>query len=64
MMVLLQAIIEALNVHKNTLLLIAQASMPPEQFAAFRKLLLRELGKDGLERELVRIIEQDKERKR
>ena len=63
MMMLVQAIIAALNVHKNTLLLVAQASLPAQQFEAFRRLLLRELGKDGLERELVRLIaEHDKER--
>ncbi len=64
-MMLLPAIIAALNGRKNALLLFAQASLPPQQFEAFRKLLLRELGKDGLERELVRIIaEHDQERKR
>ena len=60
---LLPAIVEALNVRKNTLLLVAQSSLPPQQFEAYRRLLLRELGKDGLERELLRIIaEQDRER--
>lgn len=64
-MMLLPAIIAALNVRKNMLLLFAQASLSPQQFRAFRKLLLRELGRDGLERELVRIIgEHDEERKR
>jgi len=63
MMMLVQAIVEAVNGHKNTLLLLAQASLPAQQFEAFRRLLLRELGRDGLERELVRIIaEHDKER--
>ena len=61
----LQAFVDALNIRKNTLLLIAQSSMPRDRFEAFRKLLLRELGKDGLEREFARIIEeQDKDRNR
>lgn len=63
-MILLQTIVDALNSRKNRVLLVAEASMPERQFKAFRKLFLCEFGRDGLERELVRIIEQDKERNR
>jgi len=64
-MMLLQGIIRALDARKNRMLLIAEAALPETQYRAFRKLFLGEMGRDGLERELERLIaEQDKERNR
>ena len=64
-MMLLQAIVQALNARKNRMLLIAEAALPGPQYQAFRKIFLSELGKDGLERELEQIVaEQGKERNR
>lgn len=57
---MLAAILEALNARKNNLLLLAEASLHPGQFNAFRKLLLNELGQKGLEGELVRILAERK----
>ncbi|MGB7540765.1 MAG: hypothetical protein WBM28_01965 [Burkholderiales bacterium] len=55
-MMILQAILDSLNARKNRLLLVAQAALPESQFQAFRKLFLGELGKDGLEAELAKIV--------
>ncbi len=49
----------ALNARKNRVLLFAQAALPQERYQAFRKLFLGEFGRDGLERELERIIAGD-----
>ena len=58
---MLQTILELLNGHKRELLLTAEAVLPPQQFAAFRKILLNRLGRQGFEGELERIItENDK----
>ena len=37
------------------ILLVAEAALPPSQFQAFRKLVLNEFGRNGLERELERL---------
>ena len=60
-MVKLQDIVELLNPRKNRLLLYAEAALPERQFAAFRKLLLDELGNGGLIKDLERLYgtEQD-----
>ncbi len=64
-MVMLQAIVDALNARKNKVLLLAQAALPDTQFQAFRKLFLGEFGRDGLERELEHLFAgKDKERSR
>ncbi len=55
-MVTLGAIVALLNPRKNRLLRIAQAAMPEPQFRAFRTLLLDEFGRDGLERDLERML--------
>jgi hypothetical protein len=55
-MMLIQAILDALNARKNRLLLVAEAALPESQFRAFRKMFLCELGKDGLERDLAAIL--------
>jgi hypothetical protein len=60
-MVMLDAIVQALNARKNRVLLFAQAALPQERFQAFRKLFLGEFGRDGLERELVRIITESRD---
>jgi hypothetical protein len=52
----LHAILHALNGRKARLLDLAQAALPEGQFAAFRKLVLNELGKQGFEQELERIM--------
>jgi hypothetical protein len=57
--------VEALNARKNQLLLICEAALPESQYRAFRKLFLGELGRDGLERDLARILaEHEKHRDR
>ena len=58
---MLEAVIEALNARKNKVLLFAQAALPPERFQAFRKLFLGEFGRNGLERELARIIASERD---
>ncbi len=64
-MTILHAIIAALNARKNRSLRLAEASLPPSQFQAFRKLFLGEFGREGMERDLVRIIaEHEKDRNR
>jgi hypothetical protein len=55
-MIDLDAIRHALNSRKAKLLDLAQAAFPPAQFAAFRKLVLNELGRQGFEQDLERII--------
>jgi hypothetical protein len=55
-MVMLQSILDSLNAHKRELLLVAEAMLPPQQFAAYRKLLLNRLGRQGFEGEVERII--------
>jgi hypothetical protein len=37
----------------NHLLTIAESALPPAQFAAYRRAVLREFGKDGLERDVI-----------
>jgi len=55
---MLSQILELLNARKNRVLLLAQASLPESQFQAFRALFLNEFGKSGLERELVRLLDE------
>lgn len=63
-MVTVSLILELLNAHKNRALRIAEASMPPPQFRAFRRLFLDEFGKSGLERELVKVFAEDRDQDR
>jgi hypothetical protein len=63
-MIDLDAIRQALNGRKSRLLDMAQAAFPPSQFAAFRKLLLNELGRQGLEQDLERIIAEGSKKER
>ncbi|MVF20806.1 hypothetical protein EVC37_04220 [Methylocaldum sp. BRCS4] len=46
------SIVGLLNPRKNRLLTVAQAALPPTQFAAFKQVLLDELGRNGFERDL------------
>ena len=55
-MVVIEAIREVLNIRKGRLLLFAEAALPQGQFQAFRKLVLDELGRTGLEQDLVRVV--------
>jgi RNase P/RNase MRP subunit POP5 len=38
------------------ILTVAQSSLPESQFLAFRRIVLNEFGKSGLEKELARIL--------
>lgn len=59
---LLPAILEMLSERKNRLLLTAQVGLPANQFDAYRKILLDELGRNGFERDLEKILMQHTER--
>jgi len=54
-MVTKQEIIDLVNRRVTHMLLIAEASLPPTQFQAFRKLMLDAFGKSGLVGELERL---------
>ena len=55
-MVTLPAIFVLLNLRKKRVLSIAEAALPETQFRAFRGLLLDEFGREGLERDLERLM--------
>jgi hypothetical protein len=55
-MSLLPLLLDAVNARKNRALRLAEASLPESQFRAFRGLFLDEFGRNGLERELERIV--------
>jgi hypothetical protein len=55
-------ILDALKVRMNRILLAAEAALPASQFDAFRKIVLNECGKSGLEKDLQRMFENDKDR--
>ena len=54
-MVTLQQVLDVLNPRKKQILLVAESSLAESQFRAFRTLMLNELGRDGLERDLERL---------
>lgn len=57
--------IARLNARKGRILQMAEAALPATQFRAFRRSVLDELGRDGLERDVERLLaEGDKERDR
>ena len=61
-MLLLDAIIAALDARKNQVLLVAQAALPATQFEAFRKIVLDQLGRSGFQRDLEALfVEQDRQ---
>lgn len=51
-------IMNLINPHVSRVLTIAQAALPRDQFSAFRKLVLDEFGRQGLEDELYEFIAQ------
>ena len=59
---LLPAILDLLSERKNRLLLTAQVGLPANQFEAYRKILLDELGRNGFERDLEKVLSQHTER--
>jgi len=50
---------QLLNRRKSQLLLVAQAALSNSQFQAFRSIVLHELGRDGLEKELYTLLLQE-----
>ena len=64
MPVLYQMILGLLNVRKNRILLVAQASLSESQFKAFRQIFLDELGKSGLEKDLEKILTEKQRKER
>ena len=59
---LLPLIMDKLNERKNRLLLTAQVGLPENQFDAYRKILLDELGRNGFEKDLEEVLMQQMER--
>ena len=55
---LLQSIIALLDARKSKILTYAQIGMTESQFKAYRSLVLDELGKNGLESELVKLLDE------
>lgn len=49
-------IAKAVNGRVNRILTFAEAALPPSQFKPFRKLVLDEFGRRGLETELERLF--------
>lgn len=64
MTALLPVILGLLNARKNRVLLLAQAALPEHQFKAFRTLVLDEFGQSGLEKELARVVAEDRHEER
>ena len=52
-----ERILAAINECRRNLLLYSQAALPQSQFEAFRKLLLNELGKSGLEGKVIEVLD-------
>ena len=55
-MVTKEHIMAAVRAHLRNILLSAEAALPGQQFEAYRKLVLNEFGKSGLEGELDRLF--------
>jgi hypothetical protein len=55
-MVTKELIEQTINPHLNQVLLVAESSLPASQFQAFRKIVLNEFGKNGLVKDLERIV--------
>jgi hypothetical protein len=56
MVTLLSTIVTLLNQRKSRALRLAEASLPPSQFWAFRRCFLDEFGREGLEGDLERLL--------
>ncbi len=52
----------AVRAHLTQVLLIAESALPAPQFQAYRKLVLNEFGKSGLEGELDQLLSSTAER--
>lgn len=59
---LLPLIFGKLDERKNRLLLTAQVGLPENQYDAYRKILLDELGRNGFEKDLEEVLMQHMER--
>lgn len=55
-----EEIFKIYNESKNRILLYVEASVPPEQFKALRKLILDELGLSGAEGRIKQLYENEK----
>ena len=55
---LFEAVIALLNARKSKILTIAQVGLSEHQFMAFRSLMLDELGKNGLESDLIKLLDE------
>jgi len=53
-----QLVLDRLNERKNRLLLTAQVGLPANQYDAYRKILLDELGRNGFEKDLEEVLKQ------
>jgi hypothetical protein len=62
-MVRLQDIVELVKPRINRLLTVAEAALPESQFMAFRKVVLRELGNSGLNKDLEALFGKGQEHK-
>lgn len=51
----IERVVEMLNPRKNSVLLVAQAALPNDQFEAFKKYFLNELGERGFVSDLKRL---------
>jgi hypothetical protein len=56
-----QLVRDHLNERKNRLLLTAQVGLPANQYDAYRKILLDELGRNGFEKDLEEVLKQHME---
>lgn len=54
----LQMILALINARKSKILTYAQVGMTESQFKAYRSLVLDELGKEGLESELAKLLDE------
>ena len=61
---LLQEILDLITVRKKQILTVAQAALPESQFIAFRRIVLDEFGKSGLEKELARVLAEKRHKER
>ena len=56
-----QLVCDLLNERKHRLLLTAQVGLPANQYDAYRKILLDELGRNGFEKDLEEVLKQHME---
>lgn len=56
-MVTTDSVMALVRARVNRILTIAQASLPDSQFTAFRKLVLDEFGRSGLESDIGRLLQ-------